>query len=62
MADHHFAVEKRVTGGRTTATARALSPDERVHELTRMLGGPATAESQHYARRLIENLGKSESV
>lgn len=57
QADHHFAVEKRVSKGRTTATARALGAEERVGELTRMLGGSATVESQRYARRLMEGAG-----
>lgn len=57
LADHHFAVEKHVVNGRTTATARALSPDERVREITRMLGGTAKLESQRYARRLLDGLG-----
>jgi len=60
QADHHFAVEKHVARGRTTASARALDNDERVGELTRMLGGAATAESSRYARRLIEGAAKSE--
>jgi DNA repair protein RecN (Recombination protein N) len=59
QADHHFAVEKHVAKGRTTTSARALQDDERVRELTRMLGGAATAESLRYARRLIEGVAKS---
>jgi len=58
LADHHFAVEKHVIKGRTVTSARALASDARVRELTRMLGGSATAESQRYARRLIEGAGK----
>ena len=57
LADHHFAVEKRVVKGRTTTTARALSADERVREITRMLGGSANADSQRYARRMVEGRG-----
>ena len=53
QADHHFAVEKRVTKGRTATTARALAADDRVRELTRMLGGSSSTESERYARRLI---------
>lgn len=53
LADHHFAVEKRVVKGRTTATARALGVEERVREITRMLGGTANAESRRYARRMV---------
>jgi DNA repair protein RecN (Recombination protein N) len=60
LADHHFAVEKRVSHGRTTATARLLQAEERVHELSRMLGGTANAESQRYARRLMQQLTRSE--
>jgi DNA repair protein RecN (Recombination protein N) len=61
QADHHFAVEKRVSKGRTTTTARALTADDRVRELARMLGGSAGAESERYARRLIEGGDRSES-
>ena len=61
QADHHFAVEKRVTKGRTTTSARALTADDRVRELTRMLGGSASTESERYARRLIEGGDRSES-
>ena len=61
QADHHFTVEKRVTKGRTTTTARALGADDRVRELTRMLGGSTSAESERYARRLIEGVDRSES-
>ena len=58
LADHHFAVEKRVLKGHTTATARALDGEQRVLELSRMLGGSATTESQRYARRLMERGAK----
>ena len=54
QADHHFAVEKRVTKGRTRSTARVLDADERVAEIARMLGSEATAESQQYARKLVQ--------
>ena len=58
LADHHFAVEKRVSHGRTTATARPLQVDERIRELARMLGAGAGAESERYARRLLEQRAK----
>ena len=60
LADHHFAVEKHVSHGRTTATARLLHADERLHEISRMLGGTADAESQRYARRLLQQLARPE--
>ena len=58
LADHHFAVEKRVLKGHTTATARVLDAEQRVLELSRMLGGTATIESERYARRLMERGAK----
>ena len=54
-ADHHYAVEKRFHRGRTIARARVLAPEERVRELSRMLGGTvAAAEAERYARHLVE--------
>jgi DNA repair protein RecN (Recombination protein N) len=38
LADHQVAVEKLVSDGRTVVMARGLTRDERVAELTRMLG------------------------
>jgi DNA repair protein RecN (Recombination protein N) len=53
-ADHHYAVEKRQQAGRTIAHARALAADERIAEVSRMLGGSAApAEAERYARRLL---------
>jgi DNA repair protein RecN (Recombination protein N) len=53
-ADHHYAVEKRQQNGRTVAHARALAADERIAEVSRMLGGSAApAEAERYARRLL---------
>jgi len=61
QADHHFAVEKRVVKGRTTTSARALRSEDRVREITRMLGDNISTESQQYARRLIQSVAKSAS-
>jgi DNA repair protein RecN (Recombination protein N) len=53
-ADHHFAVEKQRSRGRTITQARALADDERVVELSRMLGGTvAPAEAERYAKKLV---------
>jgi DNA repair protein RecN (Recombination protein N) len=53
-ADHHFAVEKQRSRGRTITQARALAADERVLELSRMLGGVvAPAEAERYAKKLV---------
>lgn len=52
--DSHYAVEKRQQGGRTITHARALAADERIVEVSRMLGGStAPAEAERYARRLL---------
>jgi len=61
LADHHLAVEKRVAKGRTTARARSLSLDDRVREISRMLGSGGTAESERYARRIIASASKREN-
>ena len=59
QADQHLAIEKRVRKGRTTITARALDREQRVRELTRMLGDTVSAESLQYARRLLNGAAKS---
>jgi DNA repair protein RecN (Recombination protein N) len=53
-ADHHYAVEKRERGGRTITQARPLASNERIAEVSRMLGGTtAPAEAERYAKRLL---------
>jgi DNA repair protein RecN (Recombination protein N) len=56
FADRHFSVSKRVTqGGRTVTTVRALADDERVAELSSMLGGLSVTEAtRRHASELIE--------
>ena len=39
MADHHFLIEKSVTGGETISSIHELKDEESVGELARMLGG-----------------------
>ena len=39
MADTHFQIEKKVSGGRTYTAVRALSEEERQAEVARMIGG-----------------------
>lgn len=56
FADHHFAVTKNVSEGRTETTVKELTADERVGELARMIGGSAEVEaSQATARWLINS-------
>jgi len=52
-AEHHFVVEKRARQGRTVSAARQLGREERIAELSRMLGGADDAEAARYARRLV---------
>ena len=52
-ADRHYAVAKRERDGRTISETRILGGEERVAELSRMLGGAAADEATRYARELI---------
>jgi DNA repair protein RecN (Recombination protein N) len=62
-ADHHFAVEKQRSRGRTITQARALAADERVVELSRMLGGiVAPAEAERYAKKLVAQAQESRAT
>ena len=45
LADAHFAVQKRERGERTTTTLRALTPEERVEEVARLLSGAEVTEA-----------------
>lgn len=58
-ADRHFAVEKRERDGRTISETRCLADDDRIAELSRMLGGNASTEAARYARELIAQVRKS---
>jgi DNA repair protein RecN (Recombination protein N) len=54
FGEHHIAVTKRVEQGRTLSSARALSTNERVAELARMLGGAKlTREVRDHAEQLL---------
>jgi DNA repair protein RecN (Recombination protein N) len=55
FADVHHVVEKGVRGGRTVTTTRQVAADDRVPELSRMLGGdPTAAAGLEHARELLE--------
>lgn len=57
-ADHHLAVEKTTVRGRTITRARPLNADERIGEISRMLGGSvAPAEAARYAKKLLAEAG-----
>ena len=54
LADHHFAVTKRVASGRTTASVATLGRPERIEELARMLAGErVTDTTRRQARELL---------
>jgi DNA repair protein RecN (Recombination protein N) len=54
FADVHHVVEKGLRGGRTVTTTRQVGDDDRVPELSRMLGGdPTAAAGLEHARELL---------
>jgi DNA repair protein RecN (Recombination protein N) len=56
FADHHYLIEKRESGGRTRTSVRALTADERMRELARMLSGARlTDTSLKHAEQLLKS-------
>ncbi|MEP7212631.1 MAG: DNA repair protein RecN [Acidobacteriota bacterium] len=56
LADRHFTIEKRIDKNRTFIAVHALSPDERVEEIARMLAGEKITEAaRQNAREMIEH-------
>ncbi len=54
LADHHYFVEKKITGQRVVTSIRALSKKERVDELARMLGGlKITSITRRHAEEMM---------
>ena len=50
----HFFIEKHTEKGRTAIRVNALSPDQRVEELARMLGGARVSETvRQHAREML---------
>ncbi len=55
MADSHFYVEKVVSGDRVVTKVKKLDKEERVEEISRMLGGrDITKTAMKYAAEMIE--------
>ncbi|MEK6599199.1 MAG: DNA repair protein RecN [Deltaproteobacteria bacterium] len=55
-ADTHYSVTKEVRGGRTVAEVKELKGDDRIVELSRMLGGvKITDRTREHAREMLEN-------
>jgi DNA repair protein RecN (Recombination protein N) len=54
-ADYHFVIEKQIGRSDANASVRAISGDERVEEIARMLAGDEiTVESRALARQMLE--------
>jgi DNA repair protein RecN (Recombination protein N) len=54
----HLLVQKKITGGRTTATVEKLSEEQKVEEISRMLGGvDLTAKTREHAREMLCGAG-----
>jgi len=55
FADHHYVVEKKESGGRTRASIRQVSGEERTEEVARMLSGAKlTDTSRKHAEQMIK--------
>ncbi len=60
FADHHFLVTKTVQRERTSTTVTELAREERISELSRMIGGDEKAEkTREAAQWLLENVKSS---
>ncbi|MCL5445545.1 MAG: DNA repair protein RecN, partial [Actinobacteria bacterium] len=56
VADHHVAVEKSTSEGRTSTAIRELSGQERIVEISRMLSGhPDSATARAHAAELLSS-------
>lgn len=60
MADTHYHVEKVVTGDRVVTRVRQLGREERIEEISRMLGGSdKTKTAFRYAEEMLDRVAKS---
>ena len=57
-ADVHHVVEKGIADGRTVTTTRHVAADDRVVELSRMLGGDTGDAARAHARELLDEAGR----
>jgi DNA repair protein RecN (Recombination protein N) len=58
FADHHYVIEKKAWGGRTSTTIRPVVGDERTQEVARMLSGAKlTDTSRKHAEQMIKANG-----
>jgi DNA repair protein RecN (Recombination protein N) len=60
FADHHYVVEKKESGGRTSASVEELGPEQRIREIGRMISGQhLSEEALRHAARLVEESAKA---
>ncbi|MGA8152888.1 MAG: DNA repair protein RecN [Terriglobales bacterium] len=58
FADHHYVIEKRVSGERTKTTVRLITGEDRTEEVARMLSGAKLTEtSRKHAEQMIKANG-----
>lgn len=58
FADHHYVIEKRISGERTKTTVRLITGDERTEEVARMLSGAKLTEtSRKHAEQMLKANG-----
>ncbi len=61
FADHLIKIEKKVRGGRTTTSLVSCDTEQRVDELTRLLGGDeASPDLRQHARKLLAAQGSGQ--
>lgn len=62
FGDRHYLVTKTIAGDRTLTTVQALSEEERIEEITRMLSGlEMTDTTRRHAREMLMMAQRSES-
>ena len=55
FADHHYLIEKRVSGERTRTSVRVITGEERTEEVARMLSGAKLTEtSRKHAEQMLK--------
>lgn len=59
FGSNHFKVEKQEMNGKLDINVKELSADERLEEVTRMLGGDTTSKGFEYAKEILK---KAESA
>jgi len=54
--DSHLQVAKKITAGRTTTIVNKLNAEQKIEEISRMLGGvDLTAMTREHAREMLKN-------